>query len=80
MENIPFLMLLFKNLQERAFITFPSNLVHWFAVLTLGNIFLIPNTGDPCYDLRLIQLLFSYHEHKEHITLPQLTSHVWRLL
>lgn len=55
-ELMLFLVLLFKNLQERTFISLPSNLVHRFAILTLGKIFLIPNADVPCYDLRLISL------------------------
>lgn len=46
-----------KYLQERTFIYFPNNLVHWFALLTFGNILVTPSV--PFCDLRPTQLVFN---------------------
>lgn len=58
-----FLMLLFKNLQERTIISCPSNLVYCFAILILGNIFLVTNSDVPCCGLILIQLAGTQRTH-----------------
>lgn len=62
-RNYTIFMLLFKNLQERTLISCPSNLVYCFAILILGNTFLIPNTDVPCCDQILIQLAGTERTH-----------------
>lgn len=62
-RNYTIFMLLFRNLQERTLISYPSNLVYCFVILILGNILLVVNSNAPCCDLILTQLSGTQRTH-----------------